>query len=326
MLLRRPRNACGGHHARAVHGGRQFSRIGVMKFLTCALALAALVPLTAHADTGKLLLTGGVSSIDGAAGGGLTPWAVTGTNATRGEIGASAFVTGLRTQDYGLTVSGVALAWNDRLEVSFAQQDFDTRSNLAPLGLDGLHLKQDIVGVKVRLAGDAVLDSDTLMPQIAIGAEFKHSDVGALGPTLYGPLGAKASGTDFYLSATKLFLAQGILVNATLRATKANQNGLLGFGGAQGSGTKLQGEFSLAYLINRKLAVGIEARMKPDNLADSVLGTGALREDDWYDAFVAWAPSKHFSLTLAYVDLGRIAPAVQPRRQNGAYLSAQLAF
>jgi hypothetical protein len=36
------------------------------------------------AGDGKLLLTGGVSSIDGAAGGGLTPWAVTGSYATDG--------------------------------------------------------------------------------------------------------------------------------------------------------------------------------------------------------------------------------------------------
>jgi Protein of unknown function (DUF3034) len=46
--------------------------------------------LNAQADTGKLLLTGGVSSIDGAAGGGLTPWAVIGSNAEDGEIGFSA--------------------------------------------------------------------------------------------------------------------------------------------------------------------------------------------------------------------------------------------
>jgi hypothetical protein len=280
----------------------------------------------AHADTGKLLLTGGVSSIEGAAGGGLTPWALTGTYATQGQFGASAFVTGVKTQDYGLAAYGAALAWDERLEASIAHQDLDTKNNLAPLGLPGLHLKQDIFGLKLRLAGDAVLDSDRLMPQIAIGAEFKHADAGALGATLVGPLGAKASGVDLYLSATKLFLAQGILANATLRATKANQNGLLGFGAAQGSGTKLQGEFSLAWLLSRRIAVGMEARMKPDNLHDSVLGAGALAEDDWYDAFVAWAPTKHFSLTLAYVDLGRIAPAVQPRRQRGGYLSAQVAF
>ena len=40
----------------------------------CAALACAGASLPAHAETGKLLLTGGVSSIDGAAGGGLTPW------------------------------------------------------------------------------------------------------------------------------------------------------------------------------------------------------------------------------------------------------------
>ena len=41
-----------------------------------AIAAAALVATgAAQADTGKLSLTGGITSIDGAAGGGITPWA-----------------------------------------------------------------------------------------------------------------------------------------------------------------------------------------------------------------------------------------------------------
>ena len=40
----------------------------------------------------------------------------------------------------------------------------------------------------------------------------------------------------------------------------------------------------------------------------------------------AWAPNKNVSLTLAWVDLGRIVPAVNSKRQSGAYVSAQLAF
>ena len=288
---------------------------------------AALLAAPAFAQSGgKLLLTGGVSSIDGAAGGGLTPWAVTGSYATDGEVGGTAFVTRARTGNYGLWTYGAALSVHDRFEVSIAKQDFDTQSNLAPLGLGGLHLKQDIVGAKLRIAGDAVLDSDTLMPQIAIGLEHKTTHVGALGPTLFGALGAKSSGTDVYVSATKLFLAQGVLVNLTLRATQANQNGLLGFGGAQGGGTKVQPEISIAKLLTKNLAIGAEFRAKPDNLHESVLGSGALAEDDWKDVFVAWAPNKHVSLTAAWVDLGRIAPAVQPKRQTGTYLSAQFAF
>ncbi|WP_457427841.1 DUF3034 family protein [Roseateles sp. P5_E7] len=296
---------------------------------TTLMLTAALLGAPALAQSsggGKLLLTGGVSSIDGAAGGGLTPWAVTGSYATEGEVGATAFVTRAKTGNYGLWTYGAALAVHDRFEVSIARQDFDTQSNLAPLGLDGLHLKQDIFGAKLRIAGDAVLDSDTLMPQIAIGLEHKKAHVGALGPTLFGPLGAKSSGTDFYVSATKLFLAEGVLVNLTLRATKANQNGLLGFGGAQGGGTKVQPEFSIAKLLTKNLAIGVEFRAKPDNLHESVLGSGALKEDDWKDIFIAWAPSKQVSITAAWVDLGRIAPAVQPKRQTGAYLSAQFAF
>lgn len=296
--------------------------------LELAIALAAVLPSTgALAQSGgKLLLTGGVSSIDGAAGGGLTPWALTGSYATAGEVGATTFVTRVKTGDYGLTGYGVAVCAWDRIELSLARQDFDTQDNLAPLGLAGLHLKQDIVGLKVRVAGDAILDSDRLMPQIAIGLEHKKTHAGALGPTLFGPLGAKDSGTDVYISATKLFLAQGVLVNLTLRSTQANQNGLLGFGGAQAGSAKVQPELSLAKLLRKDVAIGVEFRAKPDNLNLSVLGPGALKEDAWKDAFVAWTPNKHVSLTAAWVDLGRIAPAVQPRRQTGGYLSAQFAL
>ena len=297
-----------------------------VQHVAAATALALAAAGAAHAGGGKLLLTGGVSSIDGAAGGGLTPWAVTGSYATAGEVGGTAFLTGVKTGNYALQTYGAVVSWHDRLELSLARQDLDTKNNLAPLGLAGLHLKQDILGLKLRVAGDAVLDSDTPMPQVAIGLEHKTAHVGGLGPTLFGPLGARRSGTDVYVSATKLFLAPGILVNATLRATKANQNGLLGFGGAQGSGYRLKPEFSVAKLLAKDVALGAEFRAKPDNLNRSVLGEGALKENAWFDVFVAWAPSKHLSITAAYVDLGRIAPAVQPRRQTGTYLSAQLAF
>ena len=293
--------------------------------LACALCLAGgTVP--AAAAGGKLLLTGGVSSIDGAAGGGLTPWALTGSYATGREIGATAFATRVRTQDYALSVAGAAIGFGERAELSIARQDFATGDNLAPLGLAGLHLKMNVIGAKLRLAGDAVLDSDSAMPQIALGVLHKRSDTGALAPTLTGALGARENGTDVYLSATKLFLAQGVLVNGTLRATKANQNGLLGFGSATQASYRLQPELSVAVLLRRDLALGAEYRAKPDNLNDSALGAGALKEDDWSDLFLAWAPNKHLSLTLAWVDLGRIAPAVQPRKQRGAYLSAQLAY
>ena len=112
-----------------------------MKFASTLLATcAALSCVSAQAETGKLLLTSGVTSIDGAAGGGLTPWAVIGSNATDGEIGASAFVTNVGTKDYGLNIFGAAVGFNDRYELSIAQQDLNTRGTGAALGLPGLHL------------------------------------------------------------------------------------------------------------------------------------------------------------------------------------------
>ena len=306
-------------------------------FKASALAVILLCGATAaQADTGKLLLTGGVSSIDGAAGGGLTPWAVIGSNATDGEIGVSANLTAAKTQDYGLKTYGVAVGIQNRVEVSLARQDFDASpavalNGIAPFGVTpGQHINMDIVGVKVRVAGDAVLDSDSLMPQIAVGIEHKSVKPGSIGSVL-SFLGTKTSGTDVYVSATKLFLGQSLLVNGTLRYTNANQNGLLGFGSAApGKNSRsLQPEISVAYLLSKNVAIGAEYRAKPNNL--EALGRaaglgGGLQEQAWKDIFIAWAPNKNVSMTLAYVDLGRIIPGITPKKQTGVYLSAQVAF
>ncbi len=303
------------------------------KFATTLIAAcAAVLCAGAQADTGKLLLTGGVSSIDGAAGGGLTPWAVIGSNATADEIGGSAYVTNVGTKDYGLNIYGAAVGFKDRVELSIARQDFNTRGTGTALGLPGLHLKQTIVGAKVRVLGDAILDSDTLMPQVAVGVQYKTLGSTGLDGTLEA-LGARRHGTDFYVSATKLFLGQSLLLNGTLRATKGNQNGLLGYGATLGGKEdkySLQPEFSVAYLVSKNIAVGAEYRFMRNKLetAGRAAGLGnGLRSENWKDVFVAWAPSKNLSLTLAYVDLGVIVPATTGnRKQTGYYLSAQIAF
>ncbi|MBY0410438.1 MAG: DUF3034 family protein [Burkholderiaceae bacterium] len=310
-----------------------------MKNLHWIWSIAALTALHsgAQAETGKLLLTGGVSTIAGSAGGGLTPWAVIGTNATEGEVGISAHATQAATQDYRLNGYGVALGWNEQVEIAVAKQNFDDSpavalNGVAPFGIaPGQHIKMDMFSFKVKLSGDAVLDADTLMPQIAVGLEHKRVHPDSIQP-VFDFLGVKSSGTDVYVSATKLLLDRGLLLNGTLRYTNANQNGLLGFGSAApGKNSRsLQPEFSVAYLLNKNLAVGAEYRFKPNNLQGlgvaSGLGAG-LREDDWKDVFIAWAPSKNLSLTLAYVDLGRIVPGVTGnRRQTGYYLSAQVAY
>ncbi len=281
---------------------------------------------------GKLLLTGGVSSVDGSAGGGLSPWATIGTYASDQATGISAHATRVTTNDYGLNTYGLTLGIHNQWEVSLARQSFDTGVTGPGLGIPGLQLTQDILGAKWRVAGDAILDSDTWQPQIAVGVQFKNLQSSGLDATL-SALGAKKTGTDVYVSATKLLLAQGILINGTLRATNANQNGLLGFGGTLGGARdqyQLMPELSVAWLANRNLAVGMEYRRMPNNLQDPGAAAGlgdGLRAQDWKDIFIAWAPNKTVSATLAYVDLGVIVPATTGNRaQTGAYLSVQLGF
>ena len=263
---------------------------------------------------GKLLLTGGVSEIEGAAGGGLTPWAVIGGYGTASQLGANAHGTYVRTQDFALSTYGVAVGVANRVEFSVAHQIFDTRNAGATLGLgSNFKFTQDIVGMKVRLFGDAVLDQDTWVPQVAAGIQFKHNNQG----DIVRAVGADSdSGTDFYLSATKLLLAQSVLLNGTLRFTKANQFGLLGFGGDRSNAYHPEWEMSAAYMLSKSFVVGAEYRTKPDNL-------GFAREQNAYDAFIAWAPNKHISLTLAYVALGDIATFTN---QRGAYVSVQAGF
>lgn len=284
----------------------------VIKKMTLLLAWGAALPALAGSD--KLLLTGGVTQLEGAAGGGLTPWAVIAGYGTRDQIGANAFYTGVWSQDYGLATGGVAVGLWDRLELSYARQRFNTREVGGALGLgNGFAFNQDVFGVKLRVLGNAVLDQDSWLPQIAIGVQHKRNDQGAV----LRAIGAKDDhGTDFYVTATKLFLAQSVLANATLRQTKANQLGILGFGGDKRDGYSTQFETSLAYLVRKDLAVGVEYRSKPDNLKIA-------REDDWYDFFVAYQPIKNVSVTLAYAHLGNI---VIKDNQRAPYLSLQVGF
>jgi len=263
---------------------------------------------------GKLLLTGGVTQVEGSAGGGLTPWAVIGGYGTRDEIGANAFYTQVNLDDYQLQSYGALVGFYDRVELSFSRQQFDTERVGGALGLgNGFTFTQDTIGVKVKVAGEAVLEQDSWLPQIAVGAQYKRNDQAAV----LAFVGAQDdSGVDYYVSATKLYLSQSLLLNGTVRFTRANQFGILGFGGDRNDSYRAQFEGSAAYLLTRNLAVGAEYRTKPDNL-------GIAGEDDAYDVFVAWAPYKNVSLTVAYVDLGNI---VIRDDQRGVYASLQVGF
>ena len=310
------------------------------------LSFTANIALADLPTSNKLLLTGGVSQIEGAAGGGLTPWAVIGGYGTNNEVGGNIHYTYAKTSDYKLDSYGFTLGLFDRVEFSVAQQDFDV-SNLRGkvrngLGADAIgrdYLNMIVVGAKVRVFGEAVLDADTWLPQVAVGVQYKENQDKEFIKSAV--VGAKSDhGTDVYIAATKLLLDKNLLLNGTVRFTKANQFGLLGFGGDKNDSYEPMLEVSAAYLLRKDLAIGAEYRMKPSNLRSPLNPalaplTGSdnsinLREDDAFDIFVAYAPTKNISLTAAYVYLGNIATVnavnADYGHQDAVYLSAQFGF
>ncbi|MEG3179719.1 DUF3034 family protein [Sphingomonas sp. LT1P40] len=280
-------------------------------------ASACLLPLAAQAqeigEGGKLILTNGISTIEGASGGGLTPWATIAGNGTEDGIGVQASATVAELADYDFRSFSVAVGAFDRVELSYARQIFDTNKIGGALGIgNDYKFDQDVYGIKLRIAGDVVYGPEW-MPAIVVGAQYKKSLDGALVRALGA---ADDEGIDVYASATKLFLRHSVLANVTVRATKANQLGLLGHGGDKSDKHSIQVEGSLAYQLSRKLVVGAEVRTKPDNL-------GIAREDAWFDGFVAYAINRHITATIAYTDLGSIATI---KGQRGVLFQLQGSF
>lgn len=346
-----------------------------MRTLSRPLALIAVVAMIssplAEASGGRLLGTGGVTQFEGSGGGGLTPWALIAGYGTADEIGGSAHFTYMSIDDYALRSGGVKMGFFDRLELSLAAQRLDIDravvastagalvGGLEPiLGPPGAvspnrtSIDMDVIGAKVRLFGDAVYAQDSWLPQVAFGVQYKRNrdfdsgvevpylgDVGV--PAL---LGAESSrGIDYYLSATKVFLGvpmgYNLIVNGTVRATRANAFGLLGFGREvinpldgelldRSNSYRLEYEGSVGLFVHPNVVIGAEYRTQSNRLANQpvlgLLGAPDLAaEDDAWDIFIAWFPNKTFALTAAYVDLGNLP--FQPR-SRAAYLSLQAAF
>jgi len=298
-----------------MNDGRRKCRPLPQLFASMPLAIILTALPAAATAGGKLIGTGGATQIEGTAGGGIVPWAMLGGYGADGENGATAFLSSVDTGDYRLDTIGAAFVWNNRVEISFARQDFDTGSLSATIGVaPDTRIGQDIFGAKLRLFGNPVYGR---WPQVALGIQHKRHRDFAIPSAVGAP---DDSGTDVYLSVGRILLAglagSNVYLNGTIRSTRANELGLLGFGGPDGDGRELVAEASAAVFLDRRTALGIEYRQKPDNLAFA-------EESDWSDVFIAWFPSKHLSLTAAWTDLGSIATLDD---QRGLYLSVEAAF
>lgn len=274
---------------------------------TAVMTAAMCVSISASAGS-QLLATGGVSQVEGSAGGGLVPWAVIAGYGDANEFSSGAFTTQVNVEAFRLDSVGVYAAWDNRWELSASQQRFTIKQT-------DVALRQEVYGIKRRLAGDVLYGPG---PQWSLGLQYKRlldSDVAQ---------SVQAHKTnadvDMYLAASQIHLAAfagyNVMWNATLRASRANQLGLLGYGGDDQKRHELLLEASALVLVRPDLAVGVEYRQKPDNLS-------AFKEDDWTDVFVAWFPNKHVSVTAAWAQTGRIAGS---DKQQGVYWSLATFF
>ena len=254
---------------------------------------------------GQLIGSSGVTQMEGSAGGGMVPWATITGYGTRDEQSTTAFLSLVNVDDFHMRAFGVAHGFNNRTEISFSQLGSKERES-------NDEVRQNIVGVKVRLTGDLMF---TPWPQIAAGVQYKNSlnskDLNSA---------SDSSGYDFYVAATKVWIDgpfhRSMVVNTTLRYSNANQLGLLGFGGDKQDNKDLLLEVSAGVFLNRNWIVGGEYRQKPDNFKH-------IKEDDWKNIFVGFIPNKQIAITAAVVDLGNIGTKSD---QKGGYLSFQFAF
>jgi len=147
----------------------------LFSLLTGTVMLVCAAPLPAQglcgADQGKLLLTAGFSTVEGAGGGGLTPWALITGHGSSDNWGANSYVTGIGLRDFEFVSAGVGIGIRDRFELSFGRQMLDATDG----ALDGISLSQDVIGAKLRIFGDAVYGQDSWTPQVVIATTTRRS-------------------------------------------------------------------------------------------------------------------------------------------------------
>lgn len=228
----------------------------------------------------------------------------------------------------------------DRVEVSLAQTIVNANAvaaavNIASPGFGAdSRITMNTFGLKLKLID---MGKDDAVPMVAIGLQNKHASGRIIDFLQNANAISNTSGTDGYVAVTKVVNVGGknVLLNGTLRATKANQIGLLGFGGgaAGNNSYHYKPEVSVGVFMADNVVLGVEYRAKPNNIR--ALGTN---ESGAYDLFLAYFINKNMALTAAYANLGQIGPSsgvlagINPalggisNKQDGLYLQLQANF
>ena len=231
-----------------------------------------------------------MTQLEGAGGGGLVPWALITGYGTRDAVGANAHFTSAY-----LPISS-CVSWRQRradgsdggvLRPPVFQHRRHRRGARARLGLPP--------STWISSAPRSGSWRRRLRPgSLAAAGRGRRAVQGSgAAPCCARSARADRSGVDFYLAATKLLMGESLLVNATVRETRANQFGLLGFGG-----DRWQRLHAAVRGLGGAAADTAASPSAPTpHQADDL---GFAQEDTAFDIFIACFLDKHLSATLVW--------------------------
>ncbi|MBF0484342.1 MAG: DUF3034 family protein [Candidatus Omnitrophica bacterium] len=196
------------------------------------------------------------------------------------------------------TTFGVADTLFKRLEVSYGYETVNQEGSSAK--------HKNNIGSKLLLLPENSFDTKYI-PAVSVGTIYKHtSNVGS---------GVDASGEDFYAVATKLIpqLPRPVLISGGVLSTNSKTTGVFGYD----KDRKITGFANVDVVLPANFIVGFEYKQSP-RYAD-------WKDANYWDAHLAWTPTKELSLVLAYVDAGSTKSS-RVGLGNGIVLSTQYAF
>lgn len=270
-----------------------------------------------------------VTNVEGSAGGGLVPWALLHPG------GPLVSYTNVKTNDYLIQSVAVGTTIGGMFEISLGNQSVNAPTVANALngtaGTTDSRIDLTTIGLKVKVVD---MGKDNAVPQIAIGVQNKKAKGDIVDALKSAGAIDSLSGTDIYVAASKFVTLGGkkVILDGTLRATKANQMGLLGFGGGtmkdDKNGYQAMFEASAGAFVADNVVLGAEVRTKPNNISKAAFG---IQEDAAWDIFMAYFVNKNMAITAAYANLGQIGPShaaisSMAKKQDGLYLQVQSNF
>jgi len=210
----------------------------------------------------------------------------------------------LHKVDVNWESASVAVTINKRLKLSFGYERIDH-------GKADLDINKTNFGQKLLLLNENAFKTN-FIPAISVGAIEKITSLDFPVP------GLDQNGVDFYLVATKLItqLPLPVLLSGGVLSTREWVTGALGFDDDR----RRTGFANIDILPTKNIAIGYEFKQGA-KFSDS-----GFKNADYWDAHIAWLPTKNLTLVGAYVDTGEEHSSTRVGLGNGVVFSAQYAF